>query len=321
MFRRILVPVDGTGQDQHSLLLAGRLAKRFDASVFLVRVRSPKTDSHVALDDVTDLKALASNLQQQGIACHFTLDLDQTVEGIVATARHQENDLIVLAPHHRSWLEAIRHPSVTDDMLSQTPAPLLIWPEHMSPEAAMNFLAAPTAQVMVPLDGGEMAEQALPFATALARQYERPLMLVRVVSPIAIPFGVYPGDASVAEQVQDAARAYLQRVRERIASQVTFPVQSMLLSGLPWAELLRVSEAHPDSIIVMTTHGRGHVGRALFGGVTTELAHRGSCPIFALRRGATVHTNEPDPWLLFHDEKSEPGERSPVYQTEHALGG
>lgn len=295
MFHRILVPIDDTERSYQSIALATRLAKQFGATVLLVRVKPLMTRGQEIAASTRALDALAAAVRREGVACDSMLDLDRTVEGIVATARYQDSDLIVMAPHHHSWLEALRHPSVTEDMIAQSPAPLLIWPEHLSDEDAASFLEAPPASVIVPLDGSELAEQALPYAISLAEHYGRALLLVRVVLPVILPSAgpqTTQVHARIRNEEQEAARAYMQRIRERIAAEAEIPVQSMILGGAPTTELLRLADAHSESVFVMRTHGRGRVGRALLGSVAADLAHRASIPMFVLRSGVMPDTIE-----------------------------
>lgn len=302
MFHRIVVPVDDTERSQQSATLATHLAKQFGATVLVVHVKPFTTGSQDIVAAMHAVEVVAEKVRRAGVACDALLDLDKTVEGIVATAKYQDSDLIVLAPHHRSWLKALRHPSVTEEMMAQSPAPLLIWPEGMPPEAAASVLESPASTVMVPLDGSELAEQALPYATALAERMGRALLLVRVVPPVVVPTmspQTIHVEESVHEQEQTSARAYMRQVRERIAAQSSVAVQSIILAGQPASELLQVAESHPDSVLVMTTHGRGRAGRAWFGSVAADLAHQATIPMFVLRPSETsaqTDTSREDAW-------------------------
>ncbi len=288
MFRRILVPFDETELSHQSLLLAKVLAKRFEASILLVRVRPILEAPKDIAVDLRMLDAWAADVRTDGIDCKSILDLDHTVDGIVATAKYQENDLIVMAPHHRTRLEALRHPSVTEEMMAQSPAPLLIWPEQMTPEAATNLLELPASVIIVPLDGSALAEQALPYAEDLAARYGRGLILARVTPPADLEPTI-----SQMGQLENQLRAegyadagtYLRELRERLMQRVKVAVQSMILTGTPASELLRLVEAHPDAVLVMTTHGRGRVSRTFLGSVATQLAHHAAIPLFILRPG------------------------------------
>lgn len=303
MFHRIVVPVDDTERGQQSATLATHLAKQFGATVLVVHVKPFMTGTQDIVAGMHTVEVVAEKVRRAGVACDALLNLDKTVEGIVATAKYQDSGLIVLAPHHRSWLEALRHPSVTEEMMAQSQAPLLIWPEGMPPEAATSVLESPASTVMVPLDGSELAEQALPYATALGERMGRALLLVRVVPPAVVP-AMGPQTIHLEEsrykEEQTIARTYMRQVRERIAAQSSVAVQSIILAGQPASELLQVAESHPDGVLVMTTHGRGRAGRAWFGSVAADLAHQATIPMFVLRPNETsaqTDTSREDAWV------------------------
>ena len=71
-------------------------------------------------------------------------------------------DLVVLAPHLRGGMEALRHPSVTARMLTRAPAPLLIFPDAMPYIGAKSLLADPKSCILVPLDGSRARRSGAP---------------------------------------------------------------------------------------------------------------------------------------------------------------
>jgi nucleotide-binding universal stress UspA family protein len=54
--------------------------------------------------------------------------------------------------------------------------------------------------------------------------------------------------------------------------------------------LKRYAETHAVDLVVMTTHGRGGIGRALFGSVTDSLVRHVSCPMLVARPHGTLPT-------------------------------
>ena len=66
--------------------------------------------------------------------------------------------------------------------------------------------------VIVPLDGSELAEQAIPSAAAIAKGLGVPLQLLRVVS-------------ARTAGAEDEARTYLHQVRDRMDNQAQVSVQ------------------------------------------------------------------------------------------------
>jgi len=139
--------------------------------------------------------------------------------------------------------------------------------------------------VLVPLDGSAYAEEALPLAASLAREYHRTLLLVRVVVPVAKTATGAEGIALIqTEQDLDTheARAYLAAVRLRVANTTGLPVEAMMRTGDAADEFLQLAEGYPDSLIVMTTHGRSGLARVLTGSVAAHIVRRAHLPVLII---------------------------------------
>jgi nucleotide-binding universal stress UspA family protein len=80
----------------------------------------------------------------------------------------------------------------------------------------------------------------------------------------------------------EEACAYLTKIRERYGNDVATPIQSMVMTGTPELRILDLAAAHPGSVIVMSTHGRGPLSRAVLGSVTTQIIREGSTPTLVI---------------------------------------
>jgi nucleotide-binding universal stress UspA family protein len=117
------------------------------------------------------------------------------------------------------------------------------------------------SRIIVLLDGGPVAERAIPVARALAAQAGLPMTLVRVV-----PDGG-PGDD---------ADAYLRARRVEAAG----VVDQKVLWGVPAADtILGFLGEHPRSLLVCTTHARSGLGELFLGSVAEELIRRSPVPV------------------------------------------
>jgi nucleotide-binding universal stress UspA family protein len=127
--------------------------------------------------------------------------------------------------------------------------------------------------VLVPLDGSDLAERALPYAATLARTSGRPLLLLHVLTPTP------PRGGELVHE--DAARAQLNAVAERLRTDglVVETVVSSTLRGRVAQVITDVAQRHGCDLIVMSTHGRGGLGRWLYGSVADEVLRRGSLPL------------------------------------------
>lgn len=286
MFDRMLIPVDGSPESQQTAEAASRLAERLDARLVLVRVEGALTAPARALADHHELEHLAAMLRQHGLSVHSAIEFGQSDRALAAIAEAEGARLIVMPADRRSGFNAIRHPGAIGHLLGHISTPLLIWPASESGRARQGFLDLAGSLVMVPLDGSPLAEHALPYAVGLAREYDRPLMLVHVVRPpemLGMGPEVHRSEREHQARTEREAHAYLCATRQRLNQEYPhLSVQSMILRGEPWRELVRCAETHDGSILVMSTHGHGGVHRALLGSVSAHLARVTPLPLLII---------------------------------------
>jgi nucleotide-binding universal stress UspA family protein len=290
MFTRILIAVETAAQIPRVRAVAKLLAKPSTLPtplhVTLMHATTHALGSAKVKISSDDLEHLTERLRGDGVEARYLLEFEQPERGIVDAASQACADLIVLMPHGRQGLDALSHPSVTAKVLSSATTPLLIWPEHVAVTEAEDFLNLPGAAVILPLDGGELAERALPYAMDLANTFGRSLLLVRVTPDVTPPMTIIAEQGLVTPEIpraeQEEACSYLAKIRERYTKDAALPIQSMALTGGPGLRLLDLAEAHPGSVIVLRTHGRGPLSSAVLGSVTTELIREGATPVVVI---------------------------------------
>lgn len=146
-------------------------------------------------------------------------------------------------------------------------------------------------RIMVPLDGSELAERALPYARELAAATRATLHLVRVVDlppvvkayRLGAPVNVY---AEVIAAQRDEANAYLEgaRAREERAGR---PVTVQRLDGDAATVLLDyVRDAGIDTV-VMTSHGGSGLTRWALGTVADRVMRGGTVPVLLVPAAAS----------------------------------
>ena len=144
-------------------------------------------------------------------------------------------------------------------------------------------------QIMVPLDGSELAERALPCAEQLGVATGATLHLVHVVElapPLTWPFApaYLPGsvyDDLVAQETQQAT-AYLDKMRERVAAGGVH-VRTEQMVGYAAAALLDYERDAGIDLVVMCSHGRTGLARFALGSVAERLLRHGTAPVLLVR--------------------------------------
>lgn len=130
-------------------------------------------------------------------------------------------------------------------------------------------------RILVPLDGTAESNVALPIARTLARQTGGSITLLQVVSD---PFSL--GERMVFDE---ATEALAQVAHELSAGGIH--VEVVVRRGEVVHELLRQSRIQAADLIVMRTHGRAGLGRAVLGSTTQRVLSESGVPVLVLRSG------------------------------------
>ena len=150
------------------------------------------------------------------------------------------------------------------------------------------------ARIVVPLDGSELAERALPWARTIAARSGGEVRLVHVHVPFRIPtsqavLGPRVGRAlqKLGEDRRDDAEAYLEALGERLADETSKPdFSTALLRGPKAASVARDARSANAALIVMAPRrDRKLLERLRDGSVTEELARTGPVPVLAVCGG------------------------------------
>jgi nucleotide-binding universal stress UspA family protein len=138
--------------------------------------------------------------------------------------------------------------------------------------------------ILVPLDGSTFGEHALPLAAALARRAGAVLHLVHVhqLVPPATVAGVAVMDTIDLHLRQDE-QAYLADVARRVAEKGPITVKTALIDGEVVSLLHQHASLVSADLVVMSTHGRGAMGRFWLGSVADDLVRETPLPVLLVR--------------------------------------
>ncbi|MGO9110325.1 MAG: universal stress protein [Thermoguttaceae bacterium] len=154
--------------------------------------------------------------------------------------------------------------------------------------------------ILVPLDGSQFAEQALPLALKIANRAAASLEVVQVYDRYVIQdprCGWLPFDLEEDAIFEEKVQAYLDTITMRLEKAASVPVTSALVGGLIADGILERARTKPADLIVMTTHGRGPASRFWLGSVADELVRHASVPIVLVRPQEASADPGPEPNL------------------------
>ncbi len=140
-------------------------------------------------------------------------------------------------------------------------------------------------RIVVPTDFSDCSRAAWAEAQRLARAFGSELILVHVVVEPA-PFSGAPFGLGVGQEFYDAIRRWadgeLQRWIEP-AKAAGFVVRAHLRTGIAHREIVDLAVDERADLLVIGTHGRGGLDRALLGSVADRVLRLAPCPVLAVR--------------------------------------
>jgi nucleotide-binding universal stress UspA family protein len=186
--------------------------------------------------------------------------------------------MIAMATHGATGIKRILLGSVAEVILRKSPVPVFVvrpfWTEKESPPESSE--AAPMRNLLVPVDGSDLAELAVPSALELARLFEARAILLRVLDESR------ESDAAEVRGAEEHLEA-ISRTFERRGIDTFVLVQK----GDPVEEILKTVRFHHADLIVMTTHGRSGLSRLVTGSVTEQVLRRATVSLLVVRASKT----------------------------------
>ena len=146
--------------------------------------------------------------------------------------------------------------------------------------------------IVIPLDGSQLAEESLALASRIETATDAHLHIVRVVGNEYTPvepmtmYGTHmPTQYTMRTDNVERAGSYLQDMTRALSRSGAW-VTPHLRFGDPAAEILAVVEEINADLVMMTTHGRTGLSRWALGSVTERVLRHATCPVLALRNAA-----------------------------------
>jgi nucleotide-binding universal stress UspA family protein len=290
MFKNILVPLDGSTLAERALLPAASIAQAMSAKLTLLRVvpqfailaadpmlyeemnRLGEEESFAYLRAKADDLDLATSVE---VAC----ETGQPADTVIRYVERHSIDLIMMSSHGRSGLNRWVYGSVAERVLRQAPcATSIINARTVSEER-------PCKSILVPLDGSELAEQALEPGRTLAAALGADLHLLRITTDAhqmletSSMKEVFDGIED--KEMQDA-EAYLQAMYADTPDEhVFFKVEAA--QGSVAAGIIDYVEKNAIDMIIMSSHGRTGLRRWVYGSVAEKVLRSACCATMIIR--------------------------------------
>lgn len=138
-------------------------------------------------------------------------------------------------------------------------------------------------RILVPTDFTETSDRALEYAIELARRFDASVTLMHAyqIPAYGFPDTAIIASAELATQMSTAAQARLNALIDSFKTSGISMV-AILRDGVPWEEVKSVAEEIQADLIVIGTHGRRGLARALLGSVAENVIRTSNLPVLVI---------------------------------------
>jgi nucleotide-binding universal stress UspA family protein len=318
MYKRILVPLDGSARAEQAIPVAARIARALGGSVILLRVATAPVDTgkysstsgyvEETVDaDLTGatsyLEHIAGSSELAGINTEIKTLTGAVAPAILSASQSFHTNIIVMCSHGYTGLKRWTLGSVADKVTRHSPIPVFVLREGGPLPATAEHQPV---RALVAVDGSPLAETVLEpaayLASALAESTSQQgaLHLLRVVD-LPASGGKFKSDAhidtGVKEQVKHEDEEYLDTLVHRLSAGdlefLDLAITSSVEADPDIAEaIVKKSEQDKFDFIAIATHGRGGIQKWALGSVAGRVLHATTLPLLIMRPQAIAGSEE-----------------------------
>jgi nucleotide-binding universal stress UspA family protein len=293
MFKKILVPLDGSQLAEAALPAAVYIAEKMGATITLVHVIEKDAphdihgQSHLADPVAAEayLKRMATERFPMNLSVKWhvhTARVTDVARGIVEHENELMPDLIVMCTHGRGGMRDILFGNMAQQVINLGVTPVLI----INPVGGWHLDAGESATILLPLDYDQKHPHGLQLAAEFSRCCNALLHLLMVIptratlkTEAAATGKLLPGSTSLMLNMaaEDAAEYVKQQVA--ILLQQNIHVTATIEHGEPAKLIQKTADRIHAGLIILGTHGKGGLQAFWSESVATKISNKSTLPL------------------------------------------
>jgi nucleotide-binding universal stress UspA family protein len=278
----VMAPLDGSPAAEAALPWAVHLARGLNGSIRLVGVHAPPAvlldgetlvgsvvpDESIRRQETDYFANVQTLLKPTGVPVAADLLDGGVVSSLAEYARTLKPAWIVMMSHARGAVARFFLGETASEFVRRSPCPVLLVHPAAGP---VDPAAEPDVrEVLIPLDGSELAERILAPAADFAKAVRAGVTLL--MAPARLP------DIPPAK-----AEAYLEQKATGLRSQSLAVQCKTVPKGESADVIVAQAEAHPGTIVALATHGRGGLAKLVWGSVAEDVVRRTHAPVLVFK--------------------------------------
>lgn len=296
MFKRILVPLDGSKLAECVLPHLVAIAQICEPEVQLLRVLEPfDASARMRMIDPVEwqirraeaegyLTEIAERLQAAGLQVFTNLIDGRPSEQIIEIANSWDADIILMSSHGVSGISPWNVSSVVQQVIMRARRSLMIIRAYQPVTAELTGLHY--AKIFLPLDGSQRAEMPLMLAETLANAHNSQILVAHVVRQPELPRRTPPSqeDLQLVNRLTERNREEAVQYLEDVQSRLSLTIQTLLeVSPSITRSLHQIVDENNIELTVISAHGYSGDTCCPYGSVGLSFLVYGSTPLLILQ--------------------------------------
>jgi nucleotide-binding universal stress UspA family protein len=310
MYKRLLVPLDGSELAERALPYVEELASKLGSEIILVNVRKPSEDpdnpehrvylSKMVATVEQDIKKSPSLPTGEKVKVDSAIIgssgmlLTHPAEEILNYAETYNISLIIMATHGRTGIKRWALGSTAEKVARASKYPILLVRANTAVPESVRI-----DRILVPLDGSRQGEVVLPHIEKTARKLKAKIYLLHVLEP---PYHIYPVYEGIGYYVgagivqvpysgeelkplKATAEEYLESISGKLMAK-GIKTSYQVKVGSAGEEIIKAEEEMGIDMVAMSTHGHSGVNRWEHGSIADKVLHAGNTPLLLVREPA-----------------------------------
>jgi nucleotide-binding universal stress UspA family protein len=278
--RHIVVLLDGSDYAAQALPMAQFIGETSGAQITLLSASTKyQADGDEKNKAEAYLCSVAEKIHAAGIQVNCSIRSDSPAIATQKLVNEKNVDLVIVTTRggsgEKNWLRE----GLSSKLVYLLDIPILLVQvfESGPPEAPH------IGRILVALDGSAFAEQILPYARLLGKQFDCELMLMCV--PAVPESGKYRAAASVIHAIRKQAERnmhkYLVSVAESLRTE-GLTVRTVVSGSYPARSIVDVGKREGVDLVMITSQGRGGLDLLFMGSVAQQVVQLTDSPVFII---------------------------------------
>jgi nucleotide-binding universal stress UspA family protein len=286
MWKKILVPLDGSDLAELALPYAEELANAFKSEIILLHVSEP-SESHYQHMHELYVKEVSDRIKERIRRVTPVVVSGKPADEIINYADKNKVGLIIMTSHGHSGIMSWATGSIANKLLQAADVPLLLVraakpKRKVQREVLLN-------RILLPLDGSKAGEAAVAYVGELMSRLESEVTLFGVISSGqhirsvgGLDYINYPPEQM--EMFKKEAQEYLDGVYRRLRRRKgSVKVTINVGAGDVGQEILKFAEDKKVNLIAISSHGHSGIEKWVFGSIANKVVLNSKAPVLVVK--------------------------------------